>query len=182
MTPYEAVIHEISQILIKKGALTDKNAREIQQAFHESPSDNFIDFLLDEGFVEREDLLAALSTYYKVPSFETQGYFFDEILLRDFPKDLLLRHAVIPLRVDGDILCMVAANPAEPNLATVLGHYTNSEIVFYVGLRESICNAIKEFYDMSLMEEEQDEDLRDEYENEHMMHHMVDEPDEVSED
>ena len=98
MTPREQFIHDLSAILVKKGSLTEKNALEIQQAFEESPSDSFDAFLLDEGFVDREDLLAALSTYYNVPSFEAQGYFFDEILIRDFPKDVLLRHAVIPLK------------------------------------------------------------------------------------
>lgn len=182
MTPYELFIHDLSQILIEKGFLTEKNAVEIQYAFHKSPSDNFADFLLDEGLIEREDLLTALSMYYNVPSFEAQGYFFDEILVRDFPKDFLLRHAVIPLKTDSDILFLVAANPAEENLASLLSTYTNSEIVLFVGLRESICNAVKEFYDISLMEEEQDEDLRDEFENEQMMHRMVDEPDDEQED
>lgn len=169
MTPQELFIHDISQILISKGFLTEKNALEIQYAFHKSPSDNFADFLLEEGFVEREDLLTVLSIYYNVPSFETQGYFFDEILVRDFPKDFLLRHAVIPLKIDSDILFLVAANPTEEDLVAKLSAYTNAEIVIFVGLRESICNAIKEFYDISLMEEEQDEDLRDEFENEQMV-------------
>ncbi len=178
MTPREQFIHDLSAILVKKGSLTEKNAVEIQQAFEESPSDSYHAFLLDEGFVDREDLLAALSTYYNVPSFEAQGYFFDEILVRDFPKDVLLRHAVIPLKIESGILFLVAADPQEPDLAVVLGHYTNAEMVFFVGLRESICDAVKEFYDISLMEEEQDEDLREEFEQERDEHRIVDSEDE----
>lgn len=178
MTQQEQFIHDLSAILVNKGFLIEKNAVEIQQAFHESPSDNFDSFLLEEGFVDREDLLAALSIYYNVPSFEAQGYFFDEILVRDFPKDVLLRHAVIPLKIESGILFLVAADPQEPNLAVVLGKYTNAEMVFLVGLREAICDAVKEFYDISLMEEEQDEDLREEFEEERDMHRIVDSEDE----
>jgi len=178
MTAQEQFVHDLSAILVKKGFLTEKNGIEIQQAFHESPSDTFDSFVLEEGFVDREDLLVALSSYYKVPSFEVQGYFFDEILIRDFPKDVLLRHAVIPLKVESGILFLVAADPQEPNLAVILGKYTNAEMVFFVGLRESICNAVKEFYDISLMEEEQDEDLREEFDEERDMHRIVDSEDE----
>lgn len=178
MTPHEQFIHDLSTILVKKGFLTEKNSTDIQQAFHESPSDTFDGFLLDEGFIDREDLLVALSIYYNVPSFEALGYFFDEILVRDFPKDVLLRHAVIPLKIESGILFLVAANPQESNLAVVLGKYTNAEMVFFVGLREAICDAVKEFYDVSLMEEELDEDLREEFEQERDMHRIVDSEDE----
>lgn len=161
---YDAFIHGLSEILVKQGVLTKQRAGEVEQAFHESPSDNFDEFLIEEGFVEPDELLRALSAYYNVPSFEAEGYFFDQTLVRDFPKDVLLRHAAIPLRLDGDILVVVAANPAEHDLETILRRYTNNDIIFFVGLRRSICDAVKEFYDESLMEEEQDEDLREEFE------------------
>ena len=138
--------------------LTSKDAEELKKTFAGSGRDNFVDFLLEEDIVEKEDILEALSKYYEVPSFDVDGYFFDHLLIRDFPKDFLMRHEIVPLEIDQTILVLVAANPADPNLFPAIGELAPYEIKFYVGIAQDIQNAIRDFYDKALTEDDPDLD------------------------
>ena len=75
-----------------------------------------------------------------------------------FPKDMLLRNAIIPLEVDENMMIMVASEPDDPELLFEIGEYVSYDIQFYVGLGRDICDAVKEFYDKSDTEDTEDED------------------------
>lgn len=155
-------VEGITQTLAKLGMVTSSEASAIEKAFHDSDHDVFDDFLIDEGLVERVDLLKALSVYYQVPAFDVVGHFFETSLVQKFPKDFLLRSAIIPLEVDENMLIMVASEPDLPELLAQIGDFVSYDIIFYVGLQHDICDAIKEYYDESIALEPQDEDAREE--------------------
>lgn len=146
--------------------VTAQEAEDLKEGFAKSGRDNFIDFLLEEGIIDKEDILEALSEYYEVPSFDTDGHFFDHLLVRDFPKDFLMRHEIIPLEIDQTILVVIAANPADSNLAVAIGKIAPYEIEFYVGIAQDIQNAIRDFYDKSLTEDDPDLENDPAYEEE----------------
>lgn len=152
-------IHDFSRILVENKSITEKRARGLEQAFEQSRSDQFIFFVQEEGLVEKEDLLKALAVYYQAESFGVEGYFFDNFLLRKFPKDFLLRKGVIPLRVDENMLILVASDPSDALLPVLINQYVSYNIQFMVGLKKDIIDAVQEFYDESLTEgyEEQEE-------------------------
>ena len=105
--------------------------------------DQFDEFLIEEGVVQEEALLNALSFYFQVPFFDTRGYFFDMQLLHEFPKGVLLRHAMIPLEViDESILIMVCTRPDNQDLLPIIGDYVSYDVQFRVGLYLHICDAI----------------------------------------
>jgi hypothetical protein len=109
-------------------------------------------FLLDEGFVDKEDLLAALSKYYNTPAFDVDGYFFDHRLLLEFPKGFLLRNMIIPVAVfAGDnILTVVCNDPSDASLLPKIGEHVSYDLDLLVGIAPRITSAVKEFYDDSL--------------------------------
>jgi len=140
---------DLTAILVNKDAISKKESDAMRRAFAESNADEFEDFLLEEGIVSEVDLLRALSLYYKVPSFDANGYFFDRFLLRKFPKSFLLRHGIIPLESDNEAMTIVAANPADPNLPVEVARFVSYDVYFCVGVRRDICDAVEEFYDKS---------------------------------
>jgi len=152
----------ITDTLVKLGKCSQTEADAIKKAFHDSDHDVFDDFLIQEGLVERDELLEALSMYYQLPSFDVVGYFFETLLLQKFPKDFLLRNAIIPIEVDENMLLMVASEPDLPDLLPQIGDFVSYDILFYVGLEHDICDAVKEYYEVALTQEPQDEDLREE--------------------
>lgn len=156
------IVDQLSAILLKNKSISEKDAQELQKAFHDSARDNFCDFLVEEGFVQEEDILRALSRYYQVPPFDTRGYFFDHFLLRKFPEEFLVRNAVIPLEVDEDILVVVAADPTIEGLESEIRSFVSYDIDFYVGLGRDIIDAIEEYYDKPPLQENEEQSLDEE--------------------
>ncbi len=163
MEKRETIAQELCDILVKNGVISEQDSRAMHRSFAQSERDNFVDFLLYEGIVEEDQILQALSVYYQAPPFDVVGYFFDPQLIRQFPKDFMLRNNFIPLSVDGDgVLMIVAADPSDPNLLPEIGNYTSYDVQALVGLRRDINDEVKEFFDASPTEENQDIDLREE--------------------
>ena len=151
------------RVLVDLKFIPAEDAVKLLEAYHESDSDQLNEFLLSEGIVSQDSLLEALSEYYQVPSFDVEGYFFENHLLRMFPKGMLLKNEIIPLQVDENIMIMIAANPDNPDLLFEIGENVSYDIRFYVGIGLEICDAVKEFYDKADTEDEQDEDIRQEH-------------------
>jgi len=147
---------DLTAILVTKTSISKKESTVLKQAFAESSADEFDDFLLHEGLVADNDLLRALALYYKVPSFDVRGYFFERFLLRKFPKSFLLRYGIIPLEADNEAMTVVVADPSDQNLPVEIARFVSYDIYFYVGIRRDICEAIDEFYDRSDTELEDD--------------------------
>ncbi len=165
-------IERLAEILLKNHVITREEARVYREQFAGVDHDNFDEFLLDEGLVNKDDLLQALGEYYNVPFVDVVGYFFDHELLSNFPKDFLLRNEIIPLELDGDILIVAAADPDDSTLAPKIEKFVSTTVEFQVSLARDIADAVKEFYDKSVTEVSEDIALdeerkeRDEFERE----------------
>ncbi len=155
-------IERLTDILLRNHAITREEARTYREQFEGTDHDNFDEFLVDEGLVSKEDLLKALGAYYEVPSVDVTGYFFDHDLVCNFPKDFLLRNEIIPLMLDGDILVVAAADPDDSTLEPKIGKFVPNDIEFQVSLARDIADAVKEYYDKSPTEVQEDVDLDEE--------------------
>ena len=140
----------------------DGNGNGSEYQLCESDHDLFDDFLIEEGIVQECDLLKALCQYYNVEPFDVAGYFFDHELITKFPKGFLLREGIIPVEVDNDIMSVVASDPDKDGLESMIKEYVSYDVVFMAGIRRDICDAVKEFFDKSVSEIDDDEDLREE--------------------
>jgi len=152
----------LAEVLVKNKIVASDEAVSMQEMFKDSTKEAFDDFLLEEGMVDSSDLLRALSVYFQVPSFDVVGYFFDHNLITKFPKGFLLRSGIIPLEVDQNMLIVVASNPDESGLESSIRDYVSYDANLMVGLNRDICDAVKEFYDLSPSDVEDDVDLREE--------------------
>ncbi|HEV2916348.1 MAG TPA: hypothetical protein VGW78_01230 [Candidatus Babeliales bacterium] len=147
MQEKKTLTQAITDILIRDGVVSSIMGDQLEQLFKDSDKDSFAEFLIDDGLADRRDVLDALSEYYQVPWFDTNGYFFNHMLLHEFPKDFLLRNNIIPIEVDEDILVLAASDPGNSNLLPLIGSYASYDVRFEVGLARDIQDAIKEFYD-----------------------------------
>jgi hypothetical protein len=148
----EEFIEGLSAILAERKLISPEDMIALYHGYKNRADSTFEEFLLEEGVIDREDLLESLSEYYKVPYFDTTGASFDHQFLRLIPKDIMLDHLFIPWKRDEgeDALWVVAANPNDPHLLVVLGKYVSHDINFMVGLPQDIRDAIREFYDESI--------------------------------
>lgn len=161
MDKQTSFVKELTAILVKNKAIAEKEVASLQKLFKETEKEYFDDFLLEQGLVSKEDLLKALSDLYKLPAVDCEGFFFQTFLLHKFPKDVLHRNAFIPMDVDDeDILTVVASEPDDPRLLSLIGQYVSYDVVFRVGLRLDITDAISEYYDDALTVVPEDIDIR----------------------
>lgn len=173
MEKRETFAQQLCDILVKQNVIDEAEGRALQRSFKNSEKENFDDFLLEEGLIEEAQLLRALGQYYQVPPVDVTGYFFDTQLLRNFPKDFLLRNRIIPIEMDDDIMVVVASDPDNTDLLPAMGAYTSEDIQFRVGLGRDISDAIKEFYDKSPTDLLDDQDLVDEQLEEEERYHSL---------
>lgn len=150
MKQQDHLIIDFLEILLSNNVISSDESAAIAHNFSLSDHDSLITFLREEGIVEEGKLLEALSMYYQVPSFDVVGQFFDHELVRKFPKGFLLRNGIIPLECDENILIVIAHNPDDPNLLSKIGEHVSYDIQFRVGFEVDIWDAVKEFYDSSL--------------------------------
>lgn len=147
--------------LVRSEVITERMAQDLERNLNDGEQEPFDAFLLDEGLVSKEDLLKALSRVYQVPCIDVEGYFFQTHLLQMFPQDFLMRNALIPMEQDGNVLIVVATDPADPQLLASIGEHVSYDIQFYVGLYQDILDAIEEYYDPALTEHvDEDEEIR----------------------
>lgn len=162
-------IDELSNILLKTGALNPEAAKGLHDIFQESRHETFDQFLIEEEFVQKEQLLEALSLLYSVPLIDVDGIFFETFLLQKFPKGVLMRNAIIPFKQDENMLIVVAADPSNEALLEIIGEHVSYDIQFYVGIYSDIIEAIQEYYDKSLTET----DIIDEDERLHLANEQL---------
>jgi hypothetical protein len=149
----------LCDIMLQKDMLKKDDIISLKKDFHESSIPLFEDFLMQEGLIEKEDLLQALSIFYKTQAVDVTGFFFDHHLVTMFPKDEMLRNMFIPYEHDienDDVLTIVAANPHNADLAAIVGKYVSYDVIFFVGIANDIDDAIKEYFDKPLYEVEPD--------------------------
>ncbi len=131
------------------GVVSNSEAESMRQEFGNRSKEAFDIFLLSQGMVNKPALLNALSVLYDVPSFDVVGYFFDNELLRNFPKDFLITNSIIPIQLDQNVLTVVASEPDDPTLRASIATFANYAIELRVGLKRDIHDAIREYYDAS---------------------------------
>lgn len=149
---HESFVKGITDILCKRNVISKEEAAALAEAFKGSAKPYFDDFLLDEGIINKDDLLPALAEYFEVPFFDAVGYFFNHEMLHMFPKNFLWMRGIIPIERDENMLIMLASNPKYSNLLPDIGDHVSYDIRFRVGIRQDILNAIEEFYEQALTE------------------------------
>jgi len=149
-------VDDIGIILTAKHLITPQDLVALHKSFKSRNDVSFEDFLLEEGIVEKSDLLAALEDYYGVPAIDLEGQFLDHYDVTLIPKSVMLQHLFIPYDREEDNLWIIAANPNDPHVREVLGKYVTHHISFMVGLPTDIIDAIEENYDESITPQPQE--------------------------
>jgi len=168
-------VQGLTSILIKHKIYTEDEAKTLQKNFAEASQERFDDFLLDEGLIEKEDLLRALGEYYKMPAIDLAGYFFQTFLLRKFPKGVMIRNFFIPLEVDQNFMIVAAGEPDNPELLSIIGKYLSYDVRFRSAIKQEIINSIQEFYDKSDTEIDEEEEAYGAYGDENVYEIAADE-------
>jgi hypothetical protein len=151
MESEKSFVDGLVAVLVADKVVSKEEAQVMVREFGNRSQVSFDYFLISEGLVEKDDLLAALSKYYQVPAVDVRGFFFDAGLVQKFPKDFLLHLGVIPLEVDQNIMTVVTNNPNMPGLESKLEESSSYVIEFRVGLLRDIIDMVREYYNEEIV-------------------------------
>ena len=179
------VVDCLCDLFEKQKLFSHEDIVALKKDFYTSSVLRFEDFLMHEGLIEKEDLLRVLGIFYQTEAVDTQGFVFDHHLMGMFPHEEMMRNMFIPYQRDpenDDILIVLAANPHDPDLLEIIGEHVSYDIISFVSLGRDIEDAIKDYYDEPLYEQEQDsinsdDECREQHPAEIMIGELKDEED-----
>jgi hypothetical protein len=159
MAVKDEVIDGLINILAERGVLKAEDAGSLKREFETNDAQHFEDFLLEEGLVEKDELLQALQQLYGVRAIDVLGEMFDHDLLVMIPKDVLLRNFCLPYYREENILFVITNDPSNDELVEILQKFVSYDIEFFVGIPMHIDMMIKDFYQDELYEIDPEENV-----------------------
>jgi len=136
----------LGQLLVEKGLVDQKvlgDALQRQVIFGGRLGTN----LLEMGAVSEEELMKLLALQYNIP--HAQPRHFEEIpreVLDSVPKELITKHRIVPLAVDGHRITVATTDPQKLDIVDEVAFQTNMVIQPVVASEVRIVEALERYY------------------------------------
>jgi type IV pilus assembly protein PilB len=98
------------------------------------------------GYINENELTQFLSKQYGVPSINLQEFDIDGEVLKIIPKEVVIRHQVIPINKAGNTLIVAMADPSNIYAIDDIKFITNFHIDIVVASEGQIAEAIEKYY------------------------------------
>ncbi len=98
------------------------------------------------GYIEENELTAFLSKQYGVPSINLSDFEIEAEVLKLIPKEVVVRHQVIPINKSGNTLIVAMADPSNIYAVDDIKFITNFNIDVVVASEGQIAEAIEKYY------------------------------------
>ncbi|MDP2304473.1 MAG: type IV-A pilus assembly ATPase PilB [Pseudomonadota bacterium] len=98
------------------------------------------------GYIDENELTAFLSKQYGVPSIHLADFEIDPEVLKLLPKELVVRHQIIPVNRAGTTLIVAMADPSNIYAIDDVKFVTNFNIDVVVASEQAIADAIEKYY------------------------------------
>ena len=136
---------KLGELLRDRGQVT---AEDLSKALDEHHQKLVLlgEVLLQRGYVERTNLVAALQEVTKVSYVDCRSVQVDPDILKLIPRATAVRFCVLPLRVERHRLVVAMAEPQNMQILTELGFVAGKGITPQLGFRSEILAAIENNY------------------------------------
>ncbi|MBM4365438.1 MAG: type IV-A pilus assembly ATPase PilB [Deltaproteobacteria bacterium] len=98
------------------------------------------------GYIEENELTAFLSKQYGVPSINLSDFEIDAEVLKVIPKEVVVRHQVIPINKSGNTLIVAMADPSNIYAVDDIKFISNFNVDVVVASEGQIAEAIEKYY------------------------------------
>lgn len=139
----------LGQLLVKANIITEKQLSDALQ-FQKQSGKKLGHTLISLGYIKEETLTSFLSAQYNLPVIKLSEQEFDpfllDILLRLVPYETASKYLIFPISMDGSVLTVATADPANKFAINGLGLLTGMKVSVYVASESEIIEAIKKYY------------------------------------
>lgn len=136
---------KLGQILINSGVLTQE---QLEQALErqKSSSKRLGQILVDNRFLTEMQIIRSLEKQLSIPYLDLNTVSVDPDLSALLPEDLARSTMIVPIRREGSVLTVAAADPLDYNGLNDIGIYTRLKINPVIAERGKIETKIRELY------------------------------------
>ena len=106
--------------------------------------------LIDLGYVNERDIVAALVVQCHVPYIAVDRYEIDQDIIELIPGDIAKKYRIIPLDRVSNVLSVAMSDPMDTEARTELENITNCQIAPFISTEGEISKAIQRWYDADL--------------------------------
>lgn len=139
----------LGQLLVKANIITEKQLSDALQ-FQKQSGKKLGHALISLGYIKEETLTSFLSAQYNLPVIKLSEQEFDpfflDILLKLVPYETASKYLIFPISMDGSVLTVATADPANKFAISGLGLLTGMKVSVYVASESEIAEAIKKYY------------------------------------
>lgn len=118
----------LADILVKTGLLSEDERAAALAALRSNPGRSLTTQLISMNLVSESHLTQTLSSYFHIPSIEPDEVEVPPTLLEIIPKDLCLKHTLIPLSQKGQTIIVAVADPSDFSAVDDLKFLTNLDV------------------------------------------------------
>jgi len=116
---------KIGEILVEEGLISQG---ELENILKNPPKEKLGEYLISLGLIKEKDLSQVLSKQTGLPIFDPRKFPIDPALAQILPLDLVQKHKVIPLKLQGRILTLGMVDPLDMEAVDTIEIYTNKEV------------------------------------------------------
>jgi len=113
------------------------------------------------GYLGEAELLGFLSSQYGIPAIELNEFEVDRDVLDLVPRDLCMKHIIIPVNRAGNTLIVAVSDPSNISALEDLRFVTGYNIEMVIASEEAIKKAMDKFYDTGIQVSETLDDFTD---------------------
>ena len=135
----------LGELLLREKLITPVQLRTAMDE-QRSGGGRLAGYLTKLGYIEENELTAFLSKQYGVPSISLSDFEIDAEVLKLIPKEVVVRHQVIPVNKAGNTLIVAMADPSNIYAVDDLKFVTNLNIEVVVASEGAIAEAIERYY------------------------------------
>jgi type IV pilus assembly protein PilB len=135
----------LGELLLREKLITPL---QLQQAIEEQKSGGGrLGYQLTKmGFIEENELTAFLSKQYGVPSIDLNEFDIEPEIIKLIPKEVVLKHQVIPINRTGSTLIVAMADPSNIFAIDDIKFLTGYNVEVVVASEQAIEGAVEKYY------------------------------------
>lgn len=136
---------KLGQILVNSGVLTEERLRDALEK-QKGTNRRLGEILIEDGFITEMQMIRSLEQQLDIPYVDLDTVRIGSQLSALVPEPLARGSAVVPIRREGSVLTVAAADPLDYNAINDIGTYTKLKINPVIAEREKIEVKLRELY------------------------------------
>ena len=135
----------LTEILIKNNVISEAQLKKALEV-HKQKGGSLKDILVERGFVNEKDLMAALSQGLGIPPIALSRFKIEPEILKLIPRDVARKYRIVPVSRVGDILTIATADPLNVFVMDDLRAVTGLEIGAIIASQKEVQDVIDQHY------------------------------------